>query len=310
VKFRSLAPLPALIVSLLCICSPVHPCAAYTFTTLNDPLGVNGTTLEDISGNNIVGYYTDSANIRHGFIYNGSTFTTLDDPLATGGTEALGISGNTIVGDYFVGNAYHGFIYDGSSFTTLDDPLGTVGTAIVGLSGSTIVGYYDTSSTPSRHGFSYTAATFTTIDDPSGTSTSPTGISNGIIVGSFDISAAFKYDGSTFTTINFPGEQSFAEGVSGNLIVGVYIGTSDHGYLYDGSNYTTLDDPLGTFGTFPLGIDGTTVVGAFDDNSNRIDQGFIVTVPEPACLSIACLLGSSIFLRRRAAHSPRTSRSF
>jgi hypothetical protein len=58
-----------------------------------------------ISGNNIVGFYLDSSDNAHGFLYNDSTqtYTTLDDPLAGSGyfgTYACGISGNNIVGYY------------------------------------------------------------------------------------------------------------------------------------------------------------------------------------------------------------------
>src|SRR5271165_6129026 len=72
---------------------------AQTFTKIDDPLG--STTPCGISGNNVVGAYTDSSRNTHGFVYNGSTYTTLDDPLATNGTEATGISGSNIVGPYF-----------------------------------------------------------------------------------------------------------------------------------------------------------------------------------------------------------------
>jgi len=52
-----------------------------TYTTLDDPNGVNGTDESGcISGSNVVGSYTDSNNISHGFLYNGSTYTTIDDP--------------------------------------------------------------------------------------------------------------------------------------------------------------------------------------------------------------------------------------
>jgi len=49
---------------------------AQTYTILDDPLGVNGTYVNGISGNNIVGYYVDSSGHNNGFLYNGSTYTT------------------------------------------------------------------------------------------------------------------------------------------------------------------------------------------------------------------------------------------
>ncbi len=83
---------------------------AQTYTTLDDPLGVNGTWAYGISGNNIVGSYTDGSGNNYGFLYNGSTYTTLDDPLGVWGTWVSGIDGNNIVGYYTDSSGYaHGF---------------------------------------------------------------------------------------------------------------------------------------------------------------------------------------------------------
>jgi len=41
--------------------------AQYTYTTLDDPLGVNGTIAIGISGNNVVGYYVDTSQNIDGF---------------------------------------------------------------------------------------------------------------------------------------------------------------------------------------------------------------------------------------------------
>ena len=52
-----------------------------TWTTLDDPDGEPGTTVAaGITGNTVVGDYTDAKGLPHGFVYNGSTWTTLDDP--------------------------------------------------------------------------------------------------------------------------------------------------------------------------------------------------------------------------------------
>jgi len=89
---------------------------------------------------------------------------------------------------------------------------------------------------------------------------------------------------------------STAWGISGNNIVGYYTDGNfvDHGFLYNGSAFTTLDDPLAgngnLLGTSPLGISGDTVVGVYRD-SNNTAHGFIVTVPEPSSISLAALFG-------------------
>ncbi len=47
--------------------------AAFTFTTIDDPSGVNGTLPNGIDGNNVVGGYYDAGFAGHGFLYNTST---------------------------------------------------------------------------------------------------------------------------------------------------------------------------------------------------------------------------------------------
>ena len=55
----------------------------YAYTTLDDPLGPLGTSAQGINtSGQIAGYYLDSSNSSHGFLYSGGTYTTLDDPLA------------------------------------------------------------------------------------------------------------------------------------------------------------------------------------------------------------------------------------
>jgi len=85
-------------------------------TTLNDPLGAEGTSALGIDGNNVVGDYVDASDVTHGFLYNGTSYATIDDPLGTDGTILEGIEGNSIVEQYVVPNMYgtstHGFVYD------------------------------------------------------------------------------------------------------------------------------------------------------------------------------------------------------
>ena len=126
---------------------------AQIYTTLNAPLSHDWTSADGISGNNIVGGYTDSSGHESGYLYNGSTWMVLNDPLAVYGTIAFGIDGNNIVGKYNDSlNRTHGFLYNGSTWTTLNDPLGVKGTRAYGIDGNNIVGsYFD--SAGYDHGF-------------------------------------------------------------------------------------------------------------------------------------------------------------
>ncbi|MGO8987286.1 MAG: hypothetical protein ACLQGU_00050 [bacterium] len=159
-----------------------------TYTTLDDPDGVSGTTeAQGIFGKNIVGYYQDASSNYHGFLYNGSTktYTTIDVPGAKE-TEAWGISGENIVGYYedSSGNDY-GFLYNGKTYSTLDVPGAKV-TWACGISGRNIVGMYEDASS-NYHGFLYNGSTktYTTIDVPGAGETEAWGISGRNIVGTY-----------------------------------------------------------------------------------------------------------------------------
>jgi len=58
-------------------------------------------------------------------------------------------------------------------------------------------------------------------------------------------------------------------------IVGWYGSGVQHGFLYSGGAYTTLDDPLSTIATFATGInDAGQIVGYYEDSSG-VDHSFL-----------------------------------
>jgi PEP-CTERM motif len=80
-----------------------------------------------------------------------------------------------------------------------------------------------------------------------------------------------------YTPINYSGNNpAHPLGIDGSNIVGNYTdGTVGHGFLYNGSSYTTLDDPLGIQGsTSPHAIYGHNIVGTYTD-ALSIPHGFI-----------------------------------
>lgn len=110
----------------------------------------------------------------------------------------------------------------------------------------------------------------------------------GFYSGSFSGFRGFVYVGLTWTTLIAPAgvNGTFAQGISGNNVVGFYVDGlfKNHGFLYDGTTWTTLNDPAaGSNGTVPLGISGNRIVGAFSDSSSH-QHGFLLTIPEPATL--------------------------
>jgi hypothetical protein len=75
----------------------------------------------------------------------------------------------------------------------------------------------------------------------------------------------------TLKTFDAPdATQTYARGISGSNIVGYYADTSgkEHGFIYDGTNWTILNRP-GAIGTRAMGIDGGHIVGNFYDNQGE-----------------------------------------
>ena len=325
---------------------------AQSYTTLvEQPWGYYyGTTANAISGNLIIGSYGSGADNSHGFVYNSSTavWTTYDDPGAVSGggvfsgTFFNAIDGNTIVGHYG-GNSTQGLMYDLSSatWTTLDYPYasGGRGTALNGISGNNVVGvYYDQSEEPTSFLYNTATNTWTTLNDPSAVAVSGYlsypetwvyAISGNYAVGTYSIAyghnnyayAGFIYDIATsaYTTVSDPlaplgsSEGTILSGISGNDVLGYYLGTTGgyHGFLYNMTTgqFTELANPNGPT-PFPADIQGNTIVG--HSGSGITSEGFILTLPEPSSLALAALAAllctAAYFWQRRDPLFPRPSR--
>ena len=116
---------------------------------------------------------------------------------------------------------------------------------------------------------------------------------------------AFTCNGS-FTTLSDPLAAGFggtsAFGVSGNNIVGRYFDSAgrSHGFLYNGSTWSTLDFP-GTFtGTAATGVDANgNIIGDYTPPSGGNGDGFLMAVPEPCSLTLVGVGLLALFARRR-----------
>ena len=243
--------------------------------------GPFGTAAIEISGNNIVGFYTDASGNSHGFL------ATVPEP----STFALAVAafGGLMLRCRFAKNrtivVLAALLWATAvspslaiTYTTINYP-GSSSTVPRGIDGNNIVGVYNSSP---AHGFLYNGTTYTTLDDPLATQgTYAFGISGGNIVGSYKDSSnkthGFLYNGSTYTTFDPPGSTyTEPDGIFGGNIVGQYNDSSfnEHGFLYNGTTYTTLDDPLGTNGTQAHGISGNNIVGTYV-NSAFLTHGFL-----------------------------------
>jgi hypothetical protein len=121
--------------------------------------------------------------------------------------------------------------------------------------------------------------TFTSLIDPLADSnpgspgTQPSAIYGDTVVGSYFNSGwnGFTETGGVYTTIDDPnGFETYATGISGNTIVGLFAaGLTTHGYSETGGVFTTIDPP-GSGLTEVTGISGDTIVGSFVESSGSI----------------------------------------
>jgi probable HAF family extracellular repeat protein len=118
-----------------------------------------------------------------------------------------------------------------------------------------------------------------------------------------------------YTTLDVPGATgaTVAQGINdAGQIVGWFQDPSgNHGFLYSGGTYATLNDPSSAAGlTLAWGInDDGQIVGYYGDNglSPSGAHGFLATpspVPEPTSLSLI-LTGLAVLTRRRIAQRLR-----
>ena len=133
------------------------------YTTIDVP---GATATNAISVNDfgvVVGSYTDTPGVSHGFIDRHGVFTTVNDPhagtAAGQGTTVIAINEVGVLGGVYIdaNGTQHGFIDRHGAFTTLNDPLaGTApgqGTVAFALNNrGIIVGIY-TDSHGTTHGF-------------------------------------------------------------------------------------------------------------------------------------------------------------
>src|ERR1051326_2148920 len=165
------ATIAILMAALLCCAWTGRASATFIYTTLDGPLGAQGTYLTGMSNGIIAGGYWDPSHSQErGFRYDGSAYASIDYhdfSTLSANTDPYAISGNIIVGKYYATafsfSTPHGFKYDGTGYTRIDHPLaGSLGTSAYGVDGAVIVGsYFDSSQFPVSHGFSYNGSTFT-----------------------------------------------------------------------------------------------------------------------------------------------------
>jgi hypothetical protein len=185
-KFRSFSIVAALVGSILFAgaFAQTSTSVTYKYSTLAFP-GASSTTANGINnGNVVVGAYTGSSNLSHGYIYSGGNYTAVDYP-GSSQTAVLGINDNNdIVGWYLLpgGANNHGFMRHNGVFSTIDFP-NSMGTTATGVNkAGTIVGSYGmiVGGAFTVNGFVYQNGAFTTLNAPQQPGESPDTQLNGI----------------------------------------------------------------------------------------------------------------------------------
>jgi probable HAF family extracellular repeat protein len=274
-----------------------QPSLAYTYTTVDDPLGPNGTYVTAINDSGqIAGYYYDIGRravdgTSHGFLYSGGSFTDINDPFAVGdGTfvTAINASGQ-VAGDYSDSNGvYHGFVYSGGTFTDISDPLAGVGpfasgrgTFVTGINASgQVVGYYwsNLDQPLDQHGFVYSNGTFTDL----GPSTVVAAVNaSGQLAGYYQgvTRHGFLYSSGNFTEISDPiakeqGTVATAINDSGQVAGTYFVGNTPLSFVYSNGIFTNFSDPL-SGNSFVQAINNIGQVVGYTYVKNYGNHGFV-----------------------------------
>jgi uncharacterized membrane protein len=222
----------------------------------------------------VAGGYVDVRGSAHGFLYYKGAFTAFDHPAASGidnsatlnypGTAGFKISGRgDVVGSYTgADGTARGFVKSGGSYTALHVPGATETVAFDINDRRQVVGFYIDAG-GSMHGFGWRNGAYTTIDFPGAAGTAAFGINNaGRVVGGYldlggnqPVLGGFLRNRDGFKTLAFPGGVTTA-GLDINnrrQVVGAYVDRTgtQHGFLLDGGEFTTIDPPRAPNGVAP-----------------------------------------------------------
>jgi ELWxxDGT repeat protein len=283
------------------------PMTGYSYTQIDDSLGVGGTEVTAINdAGEVAGTYIDSSGNQDGFVDDDGTYTTLNfESLNTYPTYVTAINAAGAVAGYVEDNGAYtgpagygndGFIGDPEDLSTFNPGVpGGSGAFVEAINASgEVAGYYSSGGSGSGIvGFVATlgasgSLSFTSIAPPGSVGTLVFAINDaGEVGGSFSDSSSnqvpvqgFIYANGTYTTIDDP------LGVKGTAVVainntgdvaGFYQDANgiEHGFTYDNGTYTTIDDPFGVGGTYVAAINNAGEVAGYYIDSSGNQNGFV-----------------------------------
>jgi hypothetical protein len=248
-------------------------------TTLDAP-NSSQTYAQAISGTGKVAGYNFDGGKYHGFLYDGGVYTPLDVSGSTGTyAQAVNDTGE-VAGYYFNGGKSHGFLYDGATCTPLDVSGSTYTIAQAINDGGEVVGTYGDSG--GTHSFRYDGGAYATLNVSGSTNTVATAINDtGEIGGYYQDGGGthgFTFDDIGYTTLDVPNSSAtYIQAINdAGSVAGYYFDAAGqrHGFVYDGSSYTTVNGPSASNGTYALGISDTGEVAGYY-RPQQLTHGFV-----------------------------------
>ena len=185
--------------------------AQYAYTKIMYP----GSTWTEASGINdvgqVVGTYTDTAGIAHGFLYQNGVYTKMDYP-GKAHNYAFGINdAGTIVGSFsevMPRGPYHASLRVGSTWSEFDFPGNETDGRAINANGD-IVGIYNAGFGTPDHGFLKVGDNYTSVDYPGASLTYVFGLNDaGWVTGTYrdgtGLLKGFAYKDGAYTSIVYP----------------------------------------------------------------------------------------------------------
>jgi len=162
------------------------------YTDIPGPSGAVSTFGSAINDSGaVVGYYTDSSGLYHGFLLKGTTYTTLDVPTAAD-TFATGINKSGKICFYWLdaSGVYESSVYNGKTYTSINVP-GASGSYALDLDAAGDVTYEWIDSSGVIHGALRHAKKYYTYDYPKAGDTYGGGINDmNQIVGGYEATSS------------------------------------------------------------------------------------------------------------------------
>ena len=219
-----------------------------TFTTINDYLATDGTTIDGVNDAGVIWgtYVTDLIGFDpytiESFIDNNGTFTNFNIPGASSTYISDITTSGVIDGVYYTAQGSEGFVLNNGVVTSIDPPGAvSVGIGAINSSGEVAGGYQDSSG--NNHAFIYDNGQISEIVIPGGSNPEVGSIDDaGVAAGNYEDSAGnvhgFIDNNGAITTVDVPGATET------NV-----IGITDSGVIYGYYN----DGPyqFGFYGTVP-----------------------------------------------------------